>query len=135
MPDRAPGGFDGAFRRGMFAGQMRYPAKCMTVPEEMALSASVSRRWKNTKYTSQYALVRLPRGRVPAFAAFEAACTDSSRPPVVRPSIDRQCRFEPAGIGGHDLLHHGDEALLIGLAEIGYRLKVSLARGHLHLPQ
>ena len=31
-------------------------------------------------------------------------------------SIDRYCRFEPAGIGGHDLLHHGDETLLIGLA-------------------
>ena len=61
MPDRAPGGFDGAFRRGMFAGQMRYPAKCMTVPEEMALSPPASRRWENTKYTSQYALVRLPR--------------------------------------------------------------------------
>jgi hypothetical protein len=41
MPDRAPGGFGGAFRRGMFAGQMRYSAKCMAIPEEMALSAPV----------------------------------------------------------------------------------------------
>jgi hypothetical protein len=37
MPDQAPGGFGGALWRGMFAGQMRHPAKCMTVPEEMAL--------------------------------------------------------------------------------------------------
>jgi hypothetical protein len=46
MPDRALGGFGGAFRSGIFAGQMRHPAKCMTVPEEMSLSAAASRRSK-----------------------------------------------------------------------------------------
>jgi hypothetical protein len=71
---------------GMFAGQMRYSAKCMAIPEEMALSVPGPRRSKNAKYTSQYDVARPPRvaGCV-RFAAFEAACTDSSRPLVVRP--------------------------------------------------
>jgi hypothetical protein len=41
MPDPAPGSFDGAFRRDMFVGQMRWSAKCMANPKEMALSALV----------------------------------------------------------------------------------------------
>jgi hypothetical protein len=117
MPDRAPGGFGGAFRRGMFAGQNASSGQVHGEPGGNVAFGSCVAPVENTKHTSQYEVVRLPR--VPEclrFAAFKAACTDSSRPRVGRPSIERQCRFEPAGIGGHDLLHHGDEALLIGLA-------------------
>ncbi len=56
-------------------------------------------------------------------------CTDSNR------SIDLGRRFEPVGVGRDDLLHHGNEALLISLAQIGDRLEMSGTRRHFHLPQ
>lgn len=39
MPDRKPGALGGgAFLRDMFVDHMSYSAKCMAIPEEMALS-------------------------------------------------------------------------------------------------
>ena len=115
---------------------MRYSAKCMAIPEEMTLSAAVPRR---SKMRSMLRNMTQPGRRAWPDAYVLPLLRQHAQIVAVRSSsdrsIDRNCRFEPAGIGGHDLLHHGDEALLIGLAEIGYRLEVSFERRHFHLPQ
>jgi hypothetical protein len=87
MPERTRAVFGGASLRDMFVNQMSYSAKCMAIPEEIALSASfdVAR-----KIRSMLRNIFQP-GLVPApwafrIAAFEAGCTDSSRLFVRRPS-------------------------------------------------
>ena len=102
MPDRKPGALGGAFLRDMFVDHMSYSAKCMAIPEEMALFRSVRRHVINAKYASQYYPARpLPAPLTSRIAAFEAGCTDSSRLFRSSPdrSIDRGRRFKPAGVG------------------------------------
>jgi hypothetical protein len=82
MPDRAPGG---AFRRGMFAGQNASSRQMYGDTGGNGTFGCCATPFENTKYASQYEVVRLPGvAECLRFAAFEAACTDSSRPLVVR---------------------------------------------------
>jgi hypothetical protein len=66
-------------------------------------------------------------------AAFEAGCTDNSR--GMGGLTGRRHRISVSGASGHDLLHHGYEALLVGLAEVGHGLKMSPPCRLLHLAQ
>jgi hypothetical protein len=53
MPDPASGGIGGGFLRQGVAIQMRHAAKCMAIPEEIALSLH-SQGIEDAKCTSQY---------------------------------------------------------------------------------
>ena len=50
-------------------------------------------------------------------------------------SIENSRSLLSIGACSHDLLHHGDESLLICLAQIGNRLTVRRTRRHFHLPE
>ena len=72
--------------------------------------------------------------RLPGVAVFEADCTECNRLTVRRGSSGRR-RIRLHGARHHNLLHHGNEALLISLAQISHRLKMGFPRRPFHFPQ
>ena len=83
-----------------------------------------------------YALAAVrPRSALARTMAFQADCTDYSRPPGRRgPSVRYCCGFFLCGACGHDLLHHRDEPLLLSLAKTFQRLMMRCTRRGLDLP-
>ncbi|VIO80464.1 hypothetical protein CI41S_73040 [Bradyrhizobium ivorense] len=94
----------------------------------------------NQECEACFAIIRMPsrrRGLAKVrTAAFEADCTDNSRATTTQiGSINCIWSTGSSRMRRHDPLHHGDEALLVRLAETGHGFQMGRSRRSLHLAQ